>query len=47
MLEEIYQKGNEKIEKEFSLERVLVQLRSLKALLKHNDWFDKETKRLL
>jgi hypothetical protein len=34
LLDELYEIGSSKIEKEFSLERVLTQLRQLKVIMK-------------
>lgn len=47
MLDKIYEIGNEKVEKEFSLERVLIQLRRLKVLMKHCGWLNKDKKFIL
>ena len=44
LLNKLYEEGNERIDKEFSLERVLYTLKTIKTLLIKNGLLDKKTK---
>jgi len=44
LLNKLYEEGNERIDKEFSLERVLYTLKTIKSLLIKNGQLDKKTK---
>lgn len=44
LLNKLYEEGNERIDKEFSLERVLYTLKTIKTLLVKNGLLDKKTK---
>jgi len=44
LLNKLYEEGNERIDKEFSLERVLYTLKTIKTLLIKNGQLDKKTK---
>ena len=44
LLNKLYEEGNERIDKEFSLERVLYSLKTIKTLLVKNGQLDKKTK---